>query len=126
MLKNGNVTLMVSDLERAVRFYRDKLGLALVYRAGDDWAQLAMNGLTVGLHPRRPGADAPQPQGQISLGFEVDHLDQAMKALRAKGIEFAPETQDDPGARIAFFSDPDGTPLYLIQLMRSGGPEGWN
>jgi catechol 2,3-dioxygenase-like lactoylglutathione lyase family enzyme len=126
MLKNGNVTLMVSDVERAVRFYRDTLGLALTFRAGDEWAQLSGAGMTIGLHPRRGTVTAKAAGQDISLGFEVDHLNEAMDSLRGKGVEFAPEIQDSPGIRIAYFSDPDGTPLYLIQMMRSGGPEGWN
>jgi catechol 2,3-dioxygenase-like lactoylglutathione lyase family enzyme len=126
MFKSGNVTLMVSDLERAVRFYQEILGLHLDFRAGEEWAQLSGPGITVGLHPRKPGRKSKPPSEDISLGFEVVHLDQAMAMLHGKGVKFAPEIQDDPGVRIAFFSDPDGTPLYLIQQMRGGGPEGWN
>jgi len=126
MFKSGNVTLMVSDLESAVRFYRDTLGLHLDFRAGEEWAQLSGPGITVGLHPRKPGRERKAASKDISLGFAVVHLDQAMASLQAKGVKFAPEIQEDPAVRIAFFSDPDGTPLYLIQQMRSGGPEGWN
>jgi catechol 2,3-dioxygenase-like lactoylglutathione lyase family enzyme len=113
-------------MERSVRFYRDTLGLALTFRAGDEWAQLSGGGMTIGLHPRRHGKKAKTSGDDISIGFEVDHLNQAMDLLRGKGVEFAPEIQDSPGIRIAYFSDPDGTPLYLIQMMRTGGPDGWN
>ena len=47
-IKNGNVTLMVSDMDRAVKFYRDTLGLALTFRAGGEWAQLSGAGMTIG------------------------------------------------------------------------------
>jgi hypothetical protein len=42
----------------------------------------------------------------------VDDLEGAMATLRARGVEFAPVT---PGQdiQIAFFHDPDQTPLYL-------------
>jgi len=126
MFKSGNVTLMVSDLGRSVRFYRDALGMHLDYQAGEHWAQLSAPGITVGLHPRDPKRKA-QPAGEaLSIGFEVDHLDQTMAILQARGVEFKPEIQEDPGLRIAFFGDPDGTPLYLMQTLRKGGPEGWN
>jgi catechol 2,3-dioxygenase-like lactoylglutathione lyase family enzyme len=125
MFKSGNVTIMVSEMERAVRFYRDVLGLSLTFRAGDEWAQFTAPGLTIGLHPR--GAAPPAgAAGGVSLGFEVDHLATAMAALQAKGVHFDPEIKDDHGIRIASFADPDGTPLYLAQLVRASGPDGWH
>jgi catechol 2,3-dioxygenase-like lactoylglutathione lyase family enzyme len=125
MFKNGNVTIMVTDLERAVRFYRDALGLSLTFHAGDEWAQLTAPGLTIGLHPRRAASPAGG-SGGVSLGFEVDHLEAAMAALQAKGVHFDPEIKDDHGVRIASFADPDGTPLYIAQVARASGPDRWH
>jgi catechol 2,3-dioxygenase-like lactoylglutathione lyase family enzyme len=125
MFKNANVTIMVADLERAVRFYRDTLGLELAFRAGDEWAQLAAPGLTIGLHPTDERR-AAGPRELVSLGFGVEHLESAMAALQRKGVQFKGEITEDPGIRLAHFADPDGTPLYLAQMVWGGGPEGWN
>ena len=38
MIQGGLPTIYVSDMERAVRFYVDLLGLGLRFRAGDAWA----------------------------------------------------------------------------------------
>jgi catechol 2,3-dioxygenase-like lactoylglutathione lyase family enzyme len=38
MFSSGNVTLYVSNIDAAVRFYSDTLGLKLAYRFGDHWA----------------------------------------------------------------------------------------
>ena len=60
MIKGGNATIFVSDMDRAVRFYTESLGLKLQYRAGDHWAQVeAGDGLCIGLHPAGP--DSPRP-----------------------------------------------------------------
>lgn len=37
--------------------------------------------------------------------------------LEARGVEFLGETVDAGMARLTFFNDPDGTPLYLCQWM---------
>ena len=51
MFSGGNVTVYVSDMDRAVRFYNDTLGLKLAYRFGNHWASVeAGRGLTIGLH----------------------------------------------------------------------------
>ena len=85
MFKNANVTIMVADLERSVRFYRDTMGMELAFRAGDHWAQLTGPGLTIGLHPV-DARKAAAPRELVSIGFGVDHLESAMAALKGKGV----------------------------------------
>src|SRR5215469_833122 len=52
MISGGNVTVFVTNMDRAVRFYTETLGLKLAYRFGDHWASVeAGRGLTIGLHP---------------------------------------------------------------------------
>src|SRR5713101_6395731 len=49
MFSGGNVTVYVSNMDRAVRFYSETLGLKLAYRFGDHWASIeAGTGLTIG------------------------------------------------------------------------------
>ena len=38
MFTSGNVTIYVSNMDNAVRFYSETLGLKLAYRFGDNWA----------------------------------------------------------------------------------------
>jgi catechol 2,3-dioxygenase-like lactoylglutathione lyase family enzyme len=57
MIEGGTPTIYVSDMERAVEFYTEVLGLRLESRHGDEWASVdAGRGMTIGLHPdrRRP------------------------------------------------------------------------
>jgi catechol 2,3-dioxygenase-like lactoylglutathione lyase family enzyme len=117
MYTAGNVTLMVADFNRAVSFYTDTLGLTLQARYGDDWAEVAAPGLTIGLHPRgERGPSTVQATG-LAIGLGVAGIEQAMADLQAKGVRFAPPGLIDTGAeRLANFHDPDQTPLYLYEL----------
>ncbi len=55
LISGGSPTIFVTDMDRAVRFYTETLGLGLKYRAGDHFAMIdAGGGLTIGLHRRRP------------------------------------------------------------------------
>ena len=114
MIIEANTTLMVSDMERAVRFYTDILGLKLKARYGGQFAQVEAPGIIVALHHATKGG--PQPGGSegISIGFSVDNLDETMVELKGKGVQFS-RTADDKQVRLAFFADPDGNPLYLSQ-----------
>lgn len=116
MYRSMNVTLMVADMDRAVRFYTESLGLALTFRSGDHWAMVEGPGLTIALHPKGEHGPAPEPDrgSGVSLGFEVESLAAAQAQLEPKGISF--ETSDDEFVKLAYFRDPDGTTLYLMQV----------
>ena len=113
------VYFFVADMERAVTFYRDVLGLRLVYRTGDDWAQFEAGPVQLGLHA--------SAQGEHRLGgtlaFRVDDLDSSRVALVASGISFTPEGGGEGGEpRFVEFHDPDGNVLGLLEYPKAPGP----
>jgi len=114
VIKQANVTVMVGDMERAVEFYAKTLGLKLKARYGNEFAQVEAPGTIIALHPT--GKDGPRPDNSesLSIGFAVDDLDKAMVELKSKGVQFS-RVSDDTQVRLAFFTDPDGNPLYLSQ-----------
>jgi catechol 2,3-dioxygenase-like lactoylglutathione lyase family enzyme len=117
MVIGGNVTVFVSDMDRAVRFYTEILGLRLVHRFGDHWASIdAGPGLTIGLHP----ASAQSPagcRGSITIGLQVaSDLRAHVEQLRARGVVFEGDIGDDGAILFANFVDPDGNASYLCEL----------
>jgi predicted enzyme related to lactoylglutathione lyase len=117
MFASGNVTVYVSDMDRAVRFYSETLGLKLAYRFGNDWASIeAGRGLTIGLHPASAQSPAGK-KGSMSIGLELSGpIHEAVKTLEAKGVQFHGPIHEDKAGAFAWFSDPDGNPIYLAQL----------
>jgi len=71
----------------------------------------------IGLHPFTKGEAHPATSGNISVGFGVDSLAAAMADLKAKGVTFSRVVEDRP-TKLAFFTDPDGNPLYLSETAR--------
>ncbi len=53
------VYFFVSDMDRAVAFYRDVLELELIRRSGEEWSQLAAGSVQVGLHGAGAGPSVP-------------------------------------------------------------------
>lgn len=117
----GSVTVMVEDLDRAQAFYTGPLGFQVLYRAGPHFCMVERAGLKVGLHPGG-GTSAPgEPRGPVSIGLLVPDLHAAVAVLEEAGVEFPGGVVDDDGAILrADFTDPDGTPLYLMER-REGG-----
>ncbi len=120
MIQGGNATIYVQDLDRAVGFYTNTLGLKLQFRAGNHWAQVdAGKGMQIGLHPSGPQSPPAGKSGSISVGFLINQpLDQVVATLRSRGVVFRGPIMDDAkgGIRLAFFGDPDGNDLYLAEV----------
>ena len=117
MINGGLATIYVTDMERAVKFYTDALGLKLLYQAGSGWAQIdAGKGLILGLHGTHGGGPQPGQNGATVIGFELDEpMDRAYETLRERGVRFMGPVQDTEHIRLAYFSDPDGNNFYLSE-----------
>lgn len=123
----GYAILFVSDLERAVAFYRDVIGLPLRF-AAEAYAEFAVEGAKFALFPRcelpsligiaAPSDPVPWPQGEIA--FFVEDVDADHARLQAAGVRvLAPPTDRPWGERTLHVADPDGN---VIELTRAKPP----
>jgi catechol 2,3-dioxygenase-like lactoylglutathione lyase family enzyme len=117
MISGGNATLVITDMDRALRFYVERLGFKLRERFGDEWAEVdAGDGLVLGLH--RAGGHGPKPgtHGSISVGFTVNQpIAEVVEVLANRGVPFHGPVKEDGAVKLAFFADPDGNALYLAE-----------
>jgi catechol 2,3-dioxygenase-like lactoylglutathione lyase family enzyme len=62
-------------------------------------------------------------QDAVLLVFEVDNVDEAVEALKAKGVQFVSLPTDRPawGMRTAHFRDPDGNLLEIFNALEMSG-----
>jgi catechol 2,3-dioxygenase-like lactoylglutathione lyase family enzyme len=124
VIEGGSPTIFVSDLNQAIRFYVEVLGLRIRYQAGEHFAMIdAGGGLSIGLHP--PGRHTPPPgaEGGIQIGFNVaGSIEDAVEELEARGVVFEERggraVIDDGAVKLAFFGDPDGNSLYLCEVVK--------
>jgi catechol 2,3-dioxygenase-like lactoylglutathione lyase family enzyme len=123
MITGGNVTVFVSDMDRAVAFYVDQLGLTLAQRYGNHWAEIRVGDtLVIGLHPKSDNGPVPGTSGAMSIGLLIDEpIEQAVERLSARGVRFRGPVVRDEKAGLSFVSlgDQDGNDLYLCQVARS-------
>lgn len=108
-IKDSNVTLMVGDMARAIKFYTEVLELKLKVQYGDHWAELEAPGITIALHPSKKVEAGNSP----SIAFRVDDIEKTIADMKAKGLEC--QLHDDEQVKLAFFQDPDGNWLYFSQ-----------
>lgn len=97
-------------MNRAVDFYINTLGLRMLNRYGDHYAEIDANGFVIGLHP---ASDQVTFGTNMSIGLGVFNFDDTVKELELKGIEFSHE--QGGYIRLAHFKDPDGNQLFLAE-----------
>lgn len=111
-IKNGNVTIMVANMDRALRFYTETLGFKLKERFQNEWAEVEGPGIDICFHPQRGN----KSHGSVSIGFQVKNIRELVSAFEQKGINV--KLQDEGYLFLATFSDPDGTPLYFAEMKK--------
>ena len=123
MLGRTNATPMIAvkDLDRARKFYEEKLGL----KTADDWdgegATLKSGDTLINVYP----SEFAGTNKATALNFNVKDIESEVRDLKDKGIMF--EHYDLPGLKqqgdlhvaegfkTAWFKDPDGNILSLIE-----------
>jgi len=115
-LQIGCVYYVVNDMERAVRFYTRTLGLPLVVRYANDWAEVDAGSTRIGLHPTDDGKEIARGGGTVS--FYVDNLKSLATRLKKKGVEFSP-IHDTPRGPMAMMKDSEGNWLHVSQFSKS-------
>ena len=114
MTELGLVYVFVRDMDRAIAFYQDVLGLEPGFRAANDWADLWAGGLRVGLH----GVDSPDEwRAGGALLFAAGDIDDRIRALRERDISILHEGGGDGRPRFVEFADPDGNALGFIETL---------
>jgi methylmalonyl-CoA/ethylmalonyl-CoA epimerase len=117
----GQIALAVGDVDRAEAFYRDVLGLRRLYRFGD---------LTffdcAGVRLMLEMAEAPENIAKSSvIYFRCADIALAVRELEKRGVAFESKPHliakmDDHDLWMAFFADPDGHTLALMQEAPKG------
>jgi catechol 2,3-dioxygenase-like lactoylglutathione lyase family enzyme len=115
--KVDDVFFNVADMEKAVAFYRDTLGLPVKYQSAD-WVELDAGNVTIAL--RRFGSG---PEGRPELGvgegativFQVEDIAAAKAELEGEGVKFIGGVFDYGSVKLAAFEDLNGNVLQIYQ-----------
>lgn len=125
MIKSiAHVAIVTSDLDRAARFYTEVVGFREVRRLETTHSGtivfLSVDGTILELFGDGAPVDPEAAEGKVRyshMALLVDDVDAEYERLKAAGAPFHIEpTTPEPGLRVAFFRDPDGNPVELINV----------
>ena len=134
--------IVVSDMEKALYFYRDLLGLKIVKDMNEkgQYIDKILNLHDVAVRTVKIAADDgnliellffeshPAAKHKVKemhgigcshVAFTVENLDADYERLRNGGIVFnsSPQYSPDDYAKVAFCKDPDGTLIELVEVL---------
>jgi predicted enzyme related to lactoylglutathione lyase len=102
--KLSYVIEFVGDMDRAVKFYRDVVGLPLKFQS-PGWSEFSTGETTLGLHP----ASEKNPSGKVEMGFNVADLEKFYDEMKTREVAFPmPPKKQDFGGELAQFEDSEG------------------
>ena len=113
MIQAIKFVLMVRDMERAVAFYRDVLGLEVALH-GSVWSELSRGDAVVALH-----AGAGEEVRGTGLSFQVGAIQAACDTAVAGGAELRRGPDQRPGdpVKLAELVDPEGNVFLLSETV---------
>ena len=113
---------MVADVDRAIAFYRDGLGMELVEQYGPAMAILRHGDLDLWLAGPASSAAKPMPDGATPAPggwnrcvFVVSDLPAMVERLKGQGVPFRNDITAGPGGRQILCEDPSGNVVELFQ-----------
>ncbi len=114
--------IFVSDMKRAIAFYRETIGLKLRFES-PGWTEFATEGATLALHAAEGTSNTQDdplhvPAGRCRPGLAVANLDEFHQRMVANQVQCLQPPKETFGVRIAQYLDPDGLGISVSEERR--------
>jgi lactoylglutathione lyase len=113
--KVGAVILLVSNMEKSIKFYSETLELAIKTRS-KDWTEFFNNDTVLALHPAPKKKTILKTGSGTLVGFEVTDLDSTVKKLKERRVKFFKRPKEEPFGKHAIVQDPDGHLISIAEI----------
>jgi lactoylglutathione lyase len=111
----GAVILLVSDMKKSLKFYRDTLGMELK-KESEDWIEFVKQGTTVlALHPTKKRKMTKT--NSMLVGFNVSNLESVCSELEKKEVKFYKKLTQKIFGKHALIKHRDGHLISLIEII---------
>jgi catechol 2,3-dioxygenase-like lactoylglutathione lyase family enzyme len=121
--KVGAVILLVSDVARSTKFYKDILELPIKTKSSD-WVEFFATDTTLALHPIKNKSKNIKPSsGGVLVGFMVSDLESTAKTLKEKNVKFFKEPKNESFGKHAIIEDPDGHLISIAEMKSKAADE---
>ena len=113
MIKGVHTMFYSSHAKELREFLRDKIGFKGYDTDGEGWLIFELPEADMGVHPSDESGAEGAPSGTMDLSFYCDDIEQTVKDLKAKGVEFKGEIEDHGYGLVTFMKVPGD---FYVQL----------
>ena len=107
----------VKDQDRALAFYRDKLGFKVATDQpmgdGKRWIELRIGGAETKVVLFTPDGHEERIGTFFNGSFQCDNVQKTYEELKAKGVEFMHEPKTEPWGTFTIFKDSEGNQFVM-------------
>ena len=107
----------VSDQDRALQFYTEKLGFRVLtdqqFGENQRWIELTIPGAETGVVLFTPAGHEDRIGTFVNTSWEVDNIERTYAELQAKGVEFEGSPQKQPWGTFVKMKDSEGNQIVL-------------
>jgi predicted enzyme related to lactoylglutathione lyase len=111
------VSIPVSDQDRALAFWTEKLGLQVTtdqpMGPGTRWIELKIPGAQTGIALFTPPGQEDRIGKFTNMSFACDDVEKTHRELEGRGVEFTQGPKKEAWGTFAMFEDPDGNTFVL-------------
>ena len=113
----GQISISVTDVDRAVEFYRDILGINFLFQVPGDNPMAFFDCSGIRLYINQP--ENPEHAGTSVIYFQVDSAQDAAKDLASRGVSIESEPHiihqtENYTLWMSFFRAPDGNLMAVM------------
>jgi lactoylglutathione lyase len=109
----GAIILLVSDMDKSIKFYRDVLELP-IKNTSSEWVEFFSSGTVLALHPSK--SKSRTKNSGVLVGFMVSNLETVAKKLKDKKVEFFKEPKEESFGKHAIIADPEGHLISIAEI----------
>jgi predicted enzyme related to lactoylglutathione lyase len=117
-IKKMSPQFLVTDIERSIEFYTQKLGFALEFFYEGFYAGIIKDGCSIHLKSGKPCKEERENKKEnndLDIVFSIQNVDALYEELTNQSINIIQPLCDQPYGREFYITDPDGYILAFLQ-----------
>jgi len=114
MIRGMHAMFYSSQANELRAFLRDKLAMPAT-DVGEGWLILDPPEADLGVHPTDPEQGGEPPSGTADISFYCDDIEQTMRELKERGVQFTQDVEDYGYGLVTFFKVPGDFKVQLYQ-----------